>query len=132
MKFFNLYVIVSSPLGNNYLNINHTDPNQKKKKYKIKKIITEIVRPERRPEAYNFIKQQIKEGRQVFVICPRIEIPDSQQEIKDLRGASWSDVKAVKQEYERLKKDVFPKFKVTMLHGRMKNEEKHLEKADIN
>ena len=36
-------------------------------------IITKIVAPANRPKAYDFIRQQIKNGRQVFVICPRIE-----------------------------------------------------------
>ncbi|MFH0859076.1 MAG: helicase-related protein, partial [Patescibacteria group bacterium] len=40
---------------------------------------------------------------------------------------SWADVKAVKQEYERLKKEIFPDLNIGMLHGKMKTEEK--EKA---
>jgi ATP-dependent DNA helicase RecG len=36
-------------------------------------IITKIVSQAQRQQTYEFIKQQIKKGRQVFVICPRIE-----------------------------------------------------------
>lgn len=81
-----------------------------------KKIITEIVPPGRRTEAYGFIKEQIRQGRQAFIICPRIEPSEIQN--------SWTEVKAVKEEYEKLKKDIFPELKLAMLHGRMKNEEK--------
>jgi ATP-dependent DNA helicase RecG len=89
-----------------------------------KKIITEIVTPEKRNQIYNFIKEQIKKGRQVFVICPRIETADQNQEQIERRGISWLEVKAVKEEYEKLSKKTFPEFKVAMLHGKMKMDEK--------
>src|SRR3989304_1158425 len=39
-----------------------------------KEIITKIVAPVNRDKAYAFIRGQVKKGRQVFVICPRIEL----------------------------------------------------------
>ena len=89
-----------------------------------KKVITEIVSPEKRPQTYSFIKQQIEQGGQIFVICPRIETPNMNEEQPDKRSVAWAEVKAVKAEAEKLSKHVFPEFKVVMLHGRMKNEEK--------
>jgi len=97
-----------------------------------KKIITKIIQPKDKKATYDFIRNQVKEGRQVFVICPRIEPAKiSQSEIfggKDLsldeRIISWMDVKAVKEEYEKLSKEIFPDLKVSMLHGKMKTEEK--------
>jgi len=92
-----------------------------------KKIVTKIIRPKNKKETYDFIRQQVKEGRQVFVICPRIEPRTtvacgtgqaSQQTL------SWMEVKAVKEEYEKLSKNIFPDLKVAMLHGKMKTEEK--------
>jgi len=88
-----------------------------------KKIETKIVNPEDRKIAYTFIKKEIKKKRQVFVICPRIEV-GSQEESQDLRKNSWADVKAVTEEYDKLSKTIFPEFKVAMLHGRMKKEDK--------
>ena len=38
-----------------------------------KKIITKIIQPKHKKATYEFIRQQVKEGRQAFVICPRIE-----------------------------------------------------------
>ena len=96
-----------------------------------KKIITKVIPPKKRKEAYDFIREQIKEGRQAFVICPRIEPAKTSAE--DLGGQarlldesyfSWLDVKAVKKEFEKLSKEIFPDLKVGMLHGRMKTEEK--------
>jgi len=96
-----------------------------------KKIITKVIPPQKRKEAYDFIRDQIKEGRQVFVICPRIEPAKTSAE--DLGGQarlldesyfSWLDVKAVKKEFEKLSKEIFPDLKVGQLHGKMKTEEK--------
>jgi ATP-dependent DNA helicase RecG len=77
-----------------------------------KKIITKAILPEKRPEAYRFIEQQIKKGRQAFVICPLIE----ESEILT--------TKAAEAEYQKLKNDIFPKLSVRLLHGRMKAIEK--------
>jgi len=92
-----------------------------------KKIITKIVRPKDKKETYDFIRQQVKEERQVFVICPRIE-PRTRAELGtgqvNQQKLSWMEVKAVKEEYEKLSKNVFPDLRVAMLHGKMKTEEK--------
>ena len=85
-----------------------------------KKIITKIVAPANREKAYDFIRGQIKKGRQIFVICPRIE-PASQTEYQ---FQEVLEVRAVKQEYEKLAKKIFPDLKVAMLHGKMKVKEK--------
>jgi len=77
-----------------------------------KKIITKIVSPKDRNETYNFIKEQIKQKKQAFVICPLID------ESKNL------ELKSVTQEYERLSQEVFPEFRTAMLHGKIKGKEK--------
>jgi ATP-dependent DNA helicase RecG len=94
-----------------------------------KKIITKIIQPKDKKSTYEFIRQQVKEGRQAFVICPRIEPPkvseeDLERGLFDERNLSWMDVKAVKQEYEKLSKEIFPDLKIGMLHGKMKSQEK--------
>ena len=91
-----------------------------------KPITTRIVDPQNRTRAYDFIRQQIKIGRQVFVICPRIEetdLPADGGEITSRQKAAWA-VRAVKVEYEKLSKKIFPELKVGMLHGKMKTIEK--------
>lgn len=87
-----------------------------------KNIITKIVAPENRDKAYAFIRGQVRRGRQVFVICPRIEKAED---------TAWSEVKAVKEEYEKLEKNVFPDLKVAMLHGKLKSEEKAKIMSDL-
>ncbi len=77
------------------------------------KIITEIVSSKNRDKTYNFIKKQIKQKRQVFVICPLIE-----------ESNKLTELKSVTQEYEKLSKKIFPEFKLAMLHGKLKPKEK--------
>jgi ATP-dependent DNA helicase RecG len=81
------------------------------------KIITKIVEPDERATAYEHIRQEIKNGRQAFVICPRIDEPDPSK-----LNAIYA--KAVKEEVKKLQKDIFPEFKVNMLHGKMLPKEK--------
>ncbi len=104
-----------------------------------KAIITKIVDPTNRPKAYGFIKQQIAAGRQAFFIYPRIEestAPEQQTLTQELMTKAKTSIfaaemKAVKAEYERLSKTVFPDLRVAMLHGKMKATEKAKVMADF-
>jgi len=84
-----------------------------------KKIITKIVEPRNRPAAYDFVRGEIKDGRQTFVICPLIDLSDK------------LGVKAVTAEYEKLKDQVFPDLKIAMLHGKLKAAAKEEIMADF-
>jgi ATP-dependent DNA helicase RecG len=77
-----------------------------------KKIETKIVAENNRAAAYDFVKKQIKEGRQVFVICPLIDLSDK------------LGVKSVKEEFVKLNEKVFPDLSLAMLHGRLSAKEK--------
>ncbi|MDO8265182.1 MAG: ATP-dependent DNA helicase RecG [Candidatus Parcubacteria bacterium] len=87
-----------------------------------KKIITKAISPEGRKKAYAFLKKHVKLGRQVFVICPRIESGKTSENKPDALG--WAEAKAVKEEYEKLSKQIFPDLKIGMLHGKMALKEK--------
>ena len=80
-----------------------------------KNIITKIVPPKKRDWVYEFIKNEIKKGRQAFVVCPLIEESEKLSK-KSLEGI---EIKAAKKEYERLKTEIFPHLKIGLLHGRM-------------
>jgi ATP-dependent DNA helicase RecG len=99
-----------------------------------KPIITKIVDPINREKAYGFIKEQIKKGRQAFVICPRIEPgAKDEEERKILSDAQQRmlDLKSVKEEFEKLSQKIFPELKIAMLHGKMKNAEKEQTMKDF-
>ncbi|MBU2263530.1 ATP-dependent DNA helicase RecG [Patescibacteria group bacterium] len=76
-----------------------------------RKIETIIVPPDQRNRAYEQIRQEVKEGRQTYVICPLIK-------------ESKLEVKNVTDEAKRLQKEVFPEFKIDVLHGKMLPKEK--------
>ncbi|MCX6716172.1 MAG: ATP-dependent DNA helicase RecG [Candidatus Taylorbacteria bacterium] len=82
-----------------------------------KPIITEIVYPSKRDEVYEKIQQELTAGRQMYVICPRIDEPDPEKEAAII-------AKSVKEEAKRLKKDVFPEYEIGVLHSKMKPKEK--------
>lgn len=46
-----------------------------------KEIITEIITPNKRAETYERIREEIKAGRQLYIICPRIFEPDPEKEL---------------------------------------------------
>ncbi len=86
-----------------------------------KRIITKIVKPEERKKVYEFIKKEVKKGRQVFVICPRIE---KNEEVEEENNNIKRKIKSVEEEYEKLTKDIFPDLRIGILHGKMKPKEK--------
>jgi ATP-dependent DNA helicase RecG len=82
-----------------------------------KKVITEIIMPDKRDETYAFIKTEMAAGRQLYVICPRIDEPDPDKEFA-------LQAKSVKAEAERLKKSIFPDKNIDILHRKMTTSEK--------
>ena len=77
-----------------------------------KKIDTFAVTKEYEERVNNFVKKQINEGRQAYIVCPLVE--DSEE----------LDLKSVTALYEKYKNEVFSKYKVEYLHGKMKAKEK--------
>ena len=75
-------------------------------------IRTRWLKPNERDRGYEFIRRQVAEGRQAFVVCPLIE--DS--EVIQARAAT--------EEHERLAAEVFPELRLGLLHGRMALREK--------
>ncbi len=82
-----------------------------------KSIITEIVTPDKRKNVYEKIHEELRAGRQAYVICPRINEPDPEKEMAVL-------AKSVKEESKRLKEKVFPEYEIGILHSKMKPSEK--------
>lgn len=86
-----------------------------------KKVITKIIPAQKRRSLYSFIRKEVNVGNLVFIVCPRIE---TQEEMLTPNEYLRRDTKAVKQEYERLSKEVFFDLRLGLLHGKMKPLEK--------
>lgn len=89
-----------------------------------KEIITRLVDPINRSKAYDFISKQIDRGRQVFIICPLIEQKTDNRKLTTENQLFDLDRKSVKAEFDRLSKEVFPNYKIAMLHGKMPTKRK--------
>ena len=78
-----------------------------------KKIETYAVRKNMEERVNNFIRKQIKEGRQAYIVCPLVE------ENEDMEG-----LQSVIELAQRYQKETFSEYKVAYLHGKMKPKEK--------
>jgi len=65
-----------------------------------------------RSRVYRILEEEVGKGRQAFIVCPLVE----ESEKIDLKDAT--------QMAKHLQKEIFPHFRVRLLHGRMKSEEK--------
>jgi ATP-dependent DNA helicase RecG len=77
-----------------------------------KAIQTFVVPEQKRSDAYGFIRKEVKAGRQVFVICPLIDLSDK------------LGVKSATNEYKKLNEQIFPDLNIGLLHGRLKPQDK--------
>jgi len=73
---------------------------------------TKIFPESGREKVYRTVEEEVRKGRQAFVVYPLVE----ESEKLDLKDATRMA--------EHLRKDVFPEFQVGLLHGRMKSDEK--------
>ena len=77
-----------------------------------KKIETFAVNKNMTNRVNAFIKKQIEEGRQAYIVCPLVEENEEM------------DLKSVEKIYETYSKEVFPEYRVEYIHGKMKPKEK--------
>jgi ATP-dependent DNA helicase RecG len=63
------------------------------------------------PGVWEFLRREVAAGHQAYIVYPVIE-------------ESKLELKAAMEEYKRLSKEVFPKLKLGLLHGRLSSEEK--------
>jgi ATP-dependent DNA helicase RecG len=75
-------------------------------------ITTRWLASRERERAYQFLRSQVEQGHQAFIICPLVEESEK------------IEARAAVVEHQRLAKDVFPDLRVGLLHGRMGTEEK--------
>jgi ATP-dependent DNA helicase RecG len=74
-------------------------------------VTTEVVTPDRRGWAYELVRREVRSGHQAFVICPLIEESET------------IEVRAATAEFERLRKEVFPDLRLSLVHGRVRDKD---------
>ena len=75
-------------------------------------IETNVLYPRERERAYAFIRSQLDQGRQAFIIYPLVEETENTNSL------------AAVEEHNRLQKEIFPHYHLGLLHGRLKPDEK--------
>jgi ATP-dependent DNA helicase RecG len=85
-----------------------------------REIETRWLLPRERERAYSFVRGQIEQGHQAFIICPLVEESEK------------IEAKAAVEEHRRLQEKVFPDLRLGLLHGRMKGEEKEAVMAQFH
>ncbi|MEM9336399.1 MAG: ATP-dependent DNA helicase RecG [Patescibacteria group bacterium] len=90
-----------------------------------KPVITKVIGPGQSKEMYEHVRGELAAGRQAYVICPRIDEPDPDK-------ASALRLKSVKAEAKRLQEKEFQDYKVGILHGKMKPNEKDKVMEEFN
>ncbi len=73
---------------------------------------TRLYYGKQRDRAYRLIQEEVQKGRQVFVVCPLVEESEK------------LDLKAAVELFAEFTETVFPDFKIGLLHGKMKRDEK--------
>lgn len=76
-------------------------------------VVTRQVDPDQRCAAHEFIRERLKAGKQAYFVYPRITSTDG-----------TGDIRAATGEWQTLSQEVFPEFKVALLHGQMPSEKK--------
>jgi ATP-dependent DNA helicase RecG len=82
-------------------------------------VATKIYAESRRHQVYGLIREEITKGRQAYVIYPLVEETEK------------SELKAAVQMAEELQASAFPDFRVGLLHGKLKPEEKEAVMASF-
>ena len=77
-----------------------------------KAIQTTVLTGRDRNHAYDLMRREIAQGRQIYIVLPLVE----ESEKLDLRSAI--------DEYQRLQETIFPEFQIGLLHGRLTSAEK--------
>jgi len=77
-----------------------------------KPIVTRSVDEERIEQVWSFLKKQVEQGRQAYVVYPVIEESETQA------------VKAAEKMHQHLSAEVFPQFAIGLMHGRLTPSEK--------
>jgi ATP-dependent DNA helicase RecG len=92
-------------------------------------ITTRKISDKRSDEVWDFVKKQVKLGRQAYIVYPVIEgAPAEQQEMEfaaePVGARSKTGLKAALHMYDEMRKKIFPDLRVGLLHGRLNPEEK--------
>ncbi len=86
-------------------------------------VSTFVIGEDKRQRMYGFVRRQVREGRQVYIVCPAVDEGDELPDWDD-PGSPLPELKAATAYARELQETVFPDLRVGLVHGRMKPAEK--------
>ncbi len=86
-------------------------------------VSTYVVGEDKRQRMFGFVRKQVAEGRQVYIVCPAVEETPELAEWGEISGQPM-DLKAVTSYTKNLQETVFPDLRVGFVHGKLKSKEK--------
>lgn len=90
-----------------------------------KPVITEIIMPKDREKTYEKIREELRAGRQAYIICPRINEPDPDKEqVVNARNTAT--------EAKHLKEKIFPEYEIGVMHSKMTTQAKDKVMKDFS
>jgi ATP-dependent DNA helicase RecG len=75
-------------------------------------VVTQVLTMRQRPKAYEFVRQEVREGKQAFIVCPLVDESDK------------LEARAATELAKRLQRDIMPELRIGLIHGRMSVAEK--------
>ncbi len=86
-------------------------------------VATYVVGEDKRQRLYGFVRKQVGEGRQVYIVCPAVDETEALPEWGETASPPL-DLKAVTTYAKDLQEKVFPDLRVGLVHGKLKAREK--------
>jgi ATP-dependent DNA helicase RecG len=88
-------------------------------------VVTRQIPDDEAAKAYEFVRSQVASGAQAFIVYPLIEESTGPEKASARkRDPDAVDLKSALKMYEYLSREVFPEYRVGLLHGRLPAEEK--------
>jgi ATP-dependent DNA helicase RecG len=93
-----------------------------------KEIVTRVIKDDKLPQAYDFIRQQVAKGRQAYIVYPLVSeegsVGQGELELGVARAARKSDLKAAEKMHDELSSGALKGLRLGLLHGQMPNDDK--------
>lgn len=88
-------------------------------------IVTRVIRASQLPKAYDFIREQVRKGRQAYLVYPLVQenggAAENEQPARDADG----ELKSAEQMFRKLRETVFVSERIGLLHGQLPSREKN-------
>jgi ATP-dependent DNA helicase RecG len=88
-------------------------------------VTTEVINEKGKLKAYERIRSELKNGRQAYIVCPRIDEPDPEKEMAIQATSAVAEA-------QRLQETVFQEFRIGLMHGKLTPKEKEAVMRDFS